>query len=523
MPANNSNDRSLFLASFLTLIAAGIGFTLRGALLGTWGAQFGFSQGELGAMNMGFAGFGVAIIVLSFFADRIGYGPLMVLAFLLHFSSAVVTLAATPAFAAYGKGGAYWCLLIGGILFSLANGTCEAVINPLTATLFPREKTHWLNILHAGWPGGLVVGALLVLAFDAIGNIRWEIQMATYLIPTLAYGFLMVGRKFPTSEAAAAGVSVLTMLLEFASPILLFLLIIHAMVGYVELGTDSWIQNITGTILKEPQYGTMLFIWTSSLMFVLRFFAGPIVHRISPLGLLFVCALLACTGLLMLGSAVGALACVVAATIYGFGKTFFWPTMLGVVSERFPRGGALTLGTIGGVGMLSAGFLGMPGIGYKQDLFATRQLESTSSAAFDRYKSKDTVSFLFFPQVPGLDNSKVKILEDNGKALAKDIDAVTKGGRSLTENKSLDELNSWWEKQGKPHEQEDKGPVLEANVYGGKQALTVTAGVPAAMAVCYLLLIIYFMARGGYKAEVLIGHAAEDEKFTGGVEGPAEP
>src|SRR5207245_338901 len=97
--------------------------------------------------GFGLVGFGFTIIALSFVADKFGYGPLMVLAFVLHFSSAVVTLAATPAFDASGKNGAYWCLAAGGILFSLANGTCEAVINPLTATLFPRERTHWLNIL----------------------------------------------------------------------------------------------------------------------------------------------------------------------------------------------------------------------------------------------------------------------------------------------------------------------------------------------------------------------------------------
>src|SRR5437016_4733157 len=139
-----TNDRRLFWASFLTLIAAGIGFSIRGAILKTWGAQFGFTQTELGDITgFGLAGFGITIIGFSFFADRVGYGPLMVLAFIFHFSSAVVTLAATPVFGAYGKEGAYWCLSIGGVLFSLANGTCEAVINPLTATLFPREKTHW--------------------------------------------------------------------------------------------------------------------------------------------------------------------------------------------------------------------------------------------------------------------------------------------------------------------------------------------------------------------------------------------
>src|SRR5947209_5587430 len=134
----SSNDKRLFWASFLTLIAAGVGFSMRGALLRTWGSEFGFTQSELGDITgWGLVGFAPAIIVLMFVADWVGYGRLMVLAFVLHVASAVVTLAATPMFGAYGRDAAYWCLSIGGLLFSLANGTCETIINPLTATLFP--------------------------------------------------------------------------------------------------------------------------------------------------------------------------------------------------------------------------------------------------------------------------------------------------------------------------------------------------------------------------------------------------
>src|SRR5215207_6294196 len=166
MNGTSFNDKRLFWASFLTLIAAGIGFSGRGAILGDWGSAFGFTLGELGGITGGgLVGFGITIIAFRFVADKIGYGPLMVIAFLLHASSGVVTLAATPIFNAYGKDAAYWCLWVGMFLFALGNGTCEAVINPLTATLFPGNKTHWLNILHAGWPLGLVLGAGIVLGF----------------------------------------------------------------------------------------------------------------------------------------------------------------------------------------------------------------------------------------------------------------------------------------------------------------------------------------------------------------------
>ena len=203
------SDKILFWASFFTLIAAGIGFSVRGVeILKDWGNQFGFTQTELGTITGGgLIGFGLAIIFFSFFADRFGYGKLMVVAFLLHASSAVVTFAATPVFNQYGKEGAFYCLNLGMWLFALGNGTCEAVINPLTATLFPRNKTHWLNILHAGWPAGLILGAVIMLGFKQFGGtIRWEYKLGVFLIPVLIYGLLMLGRPFPKSEAKSAGV-----------------------------------------------------------------------------------------------------------------------------------------------------------------------------------------------------------------------------------------------------------------------------------------------------------------------------
>lgn len=581
----NSNDKRLFWASFLTLIAAGVGFSIRGGILGEWGKQFGFTQSELGGITGGgLVGFGITIIALSFVADRIGYGPLMVLAFLLHVSSAVVTLLAGPAFQAFGKDGAYQCLYWGMFLFALGNGTCEAVINPLTATLFPNEKTHWLNILHAGWPGGLILGALLGLGFNMIGGISWEVKNSIFLVPVLAYGALLFGRTFPRSEAAesgitphdmrkelgllGAGVVVLllglwfsdifsnigvpailgwgvaaTLLVAFGFMsefrigqwLLAALLVLHALVGYVELGTDSWISNITGNILDNGNYGLLLFVWTSGLMFVLRFFAGPIVHRISPLGLLCVSGVLGCTGLVLLGNVKGAMACVAAATIYGFGKTFLWPTMLGVVSERFPRGGALTLGTIGGVGMLSAGILGGPGIGYKQDYYASQNLQQTDLPAYDRYKADHPNGFLFFPPITGLDGSKVATLlgkpgENNGdgKLLAEDVANLESRGRKLSDDKNLEALYVWWQSV-KVDASKDKEPVQTAVVYGGQMALLRTALVPATMALGYLFLILYFRTQGGYQqvhldekkqpAVVVIGNG---EKSPEGME-PAQP
>lgn len=472
-------NHKLLIASFLTILVAGVGTAVRGGLLAEWGGTFGFTQTELGQITGGgFVGFGLVILIASFFLDKFGYKPFLLLAGLLHVASLIITVAATTLYnakfdadPAAAKAIAFTCLFWGIFIFSIANGICEAVVNPLIATVYSKEKTHYLNILHAGWPAGLIVGSLLGLVL--MGNVRWEFVLALYIIPTLIYLFMIFKEDFPESEAAAAGVSFVDMLKEFAAPMLVFLLFLHMLVGYVELGTDAWIVSIMNEALGGR--GLLVLLYTSTLMFVLRFFAGPIVHRINPLGLLFLSAVLATIGLYSLGTFGGVAAIMVAATVYGCGKTFFWPTMLGVVSERFPRGGALTLGAIGAAGMLSAGILGGPGIGYTQDRYASEHLAEQSVAVYDSYKVDQENSFLIFPPVKGLDNSKVEPLL----------------------GRPMEELS------------DDEKLVAESYNYGGKTSLQVTAALPAALAIGFLLLIIYFRSQGGYKPVELGGRKEE--------------
>jgi MFS family permease len=578
-PSSHSfSDKMLFWASFFTLIVSGMGTSIRTDIIDAWGAQFSFTQTELGTISgMGFIGFGLTIIVFSFFADLMGYGKLMVIAFLLHLAAVGTTLAAPYAYHHYGKDGAYWCLYIGQLCFSLANGTCEAVINPLTATLFPNNKTHWLNILHAGWPGGLVLGALVSLGLNQVpGGVEWPIRWGIVLAPVLLYGVMMVGRRFPRSEAKESGIPLRQMMgvvgflgmavvtamiglylsqdlfpslkLPWLPPvagwgvavaiwllygfvtsfspghiILAFLYILHALIGYVELGTDNWIVNITKTVLASPDKALMAFIWTNVLMFTLRFFAGPIVHRISPLGLLFCSATLGALGLWLLGRPetnetwtwMGAV------TVYGIGKTFYWPTMLGVISERYPQGGALALGISGGVGMISAGLLGAPVIGYKQDYAAVQYIEQSAPDTYQRYKSDEAKAPLdALPKVAGLDNAKVDILKNHMAiqdstakgATAKEEDKKLKIERDLEllaeenrKDEALEKRWQWWVTQGRPHAEEDWPRIKQTQLHGGKTALTWTAAVPAALAVGYLLLILVFKLQGGYRQIHLTG------------------
>jgi MFS family permease len=555
--SNAPNAKRLLWAGFMAILAAGVGFSIRAGILTQWGDQYGFTQTELGRITGGgLTGFGIVILISSLLADKVGFGKLMAAAFGMHLVSAVLTLLTGAAYAAGGKSLAFQCLFWGMFLFAVGNGIAEAVVNPLVATLFPKDKTHYLNILHAGWPGGLIVGGLASYVLNPDGGkpVAWQIQISLFLIPVVFYGLMLLGQKFPKTEASQSGVSYQEMLGELGllgaavlcvllalffqndlglpqafayglgvallvifgattgfkpgHMVLAFLLIVHAMVGYVELGTDSWIGKITGTIMNSKQNGLLLFVYTSGLMFALRFFAGPIVEKTSPLGLLMVSALFGATGLTLLSNANGIIFCVVAATVYGIGKTFLWPTMLAVVSEQFPKGGAITIGAAGGVGMLSAGLLGGPGIGFFQDSNASDFLKQKDAAVYERYKADNENAFFSLKTV-GLNGQKVGVLEDKGEKAIADLEKLNTTKASADSIAAQQALVDWW-KGAEATADADKPLVENAALFGGRQALQITAVVPATMFLCYGLLLLYYKSKGGYKAMNVAGDSFPD-------------
>ena len=207
----------------MAILAAGVGFSIRGAILGQWAEKYGFTMTDLGQITGGgLTGAGVIILVGAFIADKVGYGKLMGLAFVCHFASAVVTLSTDAAYAAGGKDAAFQCLYWGMFLFAVGNGICEAVVNPLVATLFPTNKTHYLNILHAGWPGGLIIGGLVTYFMNPDGAkpVAWQIQMSLFMLPVILYGLMVLGQHFPKSEASQAGVSYGQMFVQLAAPVI---------------------------------------------------------------------------------------------------------------------------------------------------------------------------------------------------------------------------------------------------------------------------------------------------------------
>ena len=319
----------------------------------------------------------------------------------------------------------YW----GSFILALGNGTVEAFINPVVATMFNKDKTKWLNILHAGWPGGLVLGGLITIALaDTAESGDWRIVLGIVAVPAVIFLLMLIGVRFPVQERQEAGVSYREMLAEFGGfgalvgfglifwqlgevfswgtgwtlgltiasvvvfaiytrsfgrPIMAFLIIIMMPLATTEIGTDGWISSLMEEPMKALGYNAgWVLIYTSAIMMVLRFFAGPIVHKLSPIGLLVVSSILAIAGLFALSktgsSGLGLI--VAAATLYAFGKTFFWPTMLGVTSEQCPKGGSLSLNAISGIGMIAVGVLGFPFIGFLQDKTASTELTADAPA-----------------------------------------------------------------------------------------------------------------------------------------------
>jgi hypothetical protein len=315
---------------------------------------------------------------------------------------------------------------------------------------------------------------------------------------------------------------------SMGSFLLFILFITHALIGAVELGTDGWIQNITGNLFNSEQ-GKWLFIWTSTIMFVLRFCAEWIETKLklSPVALLFVCSVLAFVGLQLAGGMNTLMIAFGALGLYAIGKTFFWPTMLAIASDRFPRTGAVAMSIMGGIGMMSAGLIGSEGLGYSKDRFSAKALEEADAALYAEYKAEESSSFLVFEEVYGIDGAKLgdvqgklgdarKIVAAGGLegVLVEITDEMSPEDKKAAEEKNvmLTELASTLDAAGVLVEggstNLDDGlkgltpeelTVQEASITGDRKTLKADSFIPLTMAIIFLVLMIYFRSIGGYK------------------------
>ncbi len=521
----------LFYGCFAAMFATSFAFIVRALVITDWGNAFNLTEAQKGAIFPGAAlfPFAISIVLFSLFIDSIGYGRIMVFAFIGHVVGTGLTIFAikAPSHAA-----AYQMLYFGTFITSLANGAIEAVVNPVTATLFPRNKTHYFNILHAGWPGGLVLAGVLGIILGA-AHLSWVWTIALVFIPTIIYGIMLVGQRFPLQERVAAGVSHADMMREFGAagafiiawfltmafltvasvfiseqtaashmwialnewlppaialltaiaffaayrafgrPMFIFLMGIMILQATTELGTNGWITDLLTPVFKA--YAGWILVYTSIIMFVFRFFAGPIVHKLNPLGLLCTCSAIVTLGLIWLGTAgTNPIMIFLAATVFGVGTAFFWPTTLGVVAEQFPRGGALTLSAMGGMGMIAVGVLGSTVLGTVMDKRVDHALAKDMPAIHDVIAGPAQDNYFMHYQT--LDQEKLKALPADEQAQVNTL----------------------------------RGEVKQ-------HTLGLVAALPIVMFICYVGLVLYFIGKGGYKAHHL---EISGEVASGGIQAP---
>ncbi|HEY1018444.1 MAG TPA: MFS transporter [Sediminibacterium sp.] len=329
----------LFVASCLALLVTSLSFGIRAGILGRLGVQFELSAGELGTIAAtAFWGFPLAVIIGGFVVDIIGMKRLLIVAFVFHLAGIVLTIFA----------GGYWSLFISTLCIGIANGTVEAACNPLVATIYADNKTTKLNHFHLWFPGGIVIGTLLVYFLDKAG-IGWQIQVGLMAIPTLIYGYLFSKLDFPVTERVASGVSAGEMYKSLLNPLFIVMIILMFGTAITELFTGQWID----VLLKNVSDNAILLLTIETgIMVIGRGFAGPVVHRFSPTGVLLISAILSAVGLYLLGHSSGNML-FAGAIVFGMGVCYFWPTMLGFVSENLPKTGAVGMNLMGGAGMFA--------------------------------------------------------------------------------------------------------------------------------------------------------------------------
>ena len=346
----------LFLASCLALLVTSLSFGIRAGILGRLGVQFELNAGQLGTIAAtAFWGFPLAVVIGGFVVDIIGMKRLLIVAFVFHLAGILLTIFA----------GGYWSLFISTLCIGIANGTVEAACNPLVATIYSDNKTTKLNHFHLWFPGGIVIGTLLVYFLDKVG-IGWQIQVGLMIIPTLIYGFLFSKLSFPVTERVASGVSTGDMYKAVASPLFVVMIILMFGTAITELFTGQWID----VLLKNVSDNAILLLTLETgVMVVGRGFAGPVVHKFSPTGVLLISSILAAVGLYLLGHSSGNML-FVGAIVFGMGVCYFWPTMLGFVSENLPKTGAVGMNLMGGAGMFAVSVYTIFMGGHYNDLIA---------------------------------------------------------------------------------------------------------------------------------------------------------
>ena len=518
---SDKEKSALFWASFLALAAAGFGFAFRvwiGSSSSPYGSELALSNHEIGQI-FGASLWPIAITMIGFslFVDRTGYKVPMFCAFALQVIAGVGTFFASS----------YGSLYLFALCAGLAHGVIEAVINPVCAAIYPKEKTKWLTILHASWPFGLVFGTLLIIATGGMTD-SWRLHALWILIPAAAYIWLYRGCRFPVDERVQAGIPYAEMLRQvgfltsslaafmmiyeignqlseltswskpdnwfnmsillgvitgilfgaawrtkdqngkasgfMGQPLFFLMCLLMIPVATAELGTDQWIGKLTTPVLAGMDLNpAFAIVFSASIMLTFRVFAGGILKLFHPPTLLCISGIFSAAGLFWLSSATG-YSVLFAFILYALGQTYYWPCVLGFTAERYPQGGALTLNTVSAIGLLSVGIVGGQLLGVG---FDTSIHASVSEAAPQlAAAASETKTFL------GMSHELINP-EQKDAFIAALPDEAAKTAATNT--------------------------YAAADKNAGRDILKYAARFPAILIVAFGCIAIYFRLRGGYK------------------------
>ena len=327
----------IFIICCLALLVTSMTFAIRAGILSQLGQEFALNDSQLGWVNaMAFLGFPVAMMIGGALYNTLGAKKLLLIAFIFHLAGLFLTMSAEG----------FWGLLISTFFIGFANGAVEAGCNPLIAETYPNNKTTMLNRFHVWFPGGIVIGALISKAMTDAG-LGWQLQIAVMLIPAFIYGVMTLKQEFP--QAVARQSSTRDNVKALFSPLFIFMAICMTLTTTAELGTQQWIERILGASGASPMFIMALI---TGLMAVGRYFAGPVIHRLNPVGVLLFSAVVATVGIYAMSIATGSMV-YIAAILFAIGVMYFWPTMVGFVAENIPESGALGMSMIGGAGMFA--------------------------------------------------------------------------------------------------------------------------------------------------------------------------
>ncbi|MCP3915519.1 MAG: MFS transporter [bacterium] len=539
--------RLLFWASFLSLAAAGAGFAFRIAKQGDYGKEFTLTYQEVGSiMGASFWPIAVTMILFSLVVDRTGYKRPMYLAFLLQGASGVLFLTADG----------YQALYYASVCAGLGHGIVEAVINPVCAAVYPKDKTTRLTILHAAWPAGVAGGTLLIMGGDAVGIEGWRVHALWILLPTIAYAVMYLPCRLPVDERVQAGVPFRQMLQQvgflsatlassllvyelgnvsglasgnwlrtsmivglvigaafgfavrsLGRPLFFMLCVLMIPVATAELSTDGWIQKLVGPAVESLNISaSFAIVFSAGVMLTLRVFAGGILRFFSPPALLSISGLLSAVGLYWLSNSAVGVTVFIAFLLYAIGQTYYWPCILGFTAERYPEGGALTLNTVSAMGLLSLGVIGNPILGVEFDKTIHTALTEESPS----FVEKATVQGSFLGMTHDTVDPNVLIAPDEDKNSNTILDREERtAGMSGEALESLQAAWAWIDGLPENERQSVMATYAAKDAEAGRAVLAYAVRFPALLVIAFGAIFLWFRSRGGYKPIELDGKHLE--------------